>query len=69
MDAARYQAGEVRHVHQKHRADLVRDRSEGGEVDDPGIGAAACDEQLGLLPLGLLADLVVVDPAGAGSTP
>ena len=54
----------MRHVHQEHRADLVGDGSEGGEVDDAGIRAAAGDEERGALAQGLLAELVVVDPAG-----
>ena len=64
MDPAGHQPGEVRHVHQEERADLVGDRAEGGEVDDAGVRAAAGDDQLGPLPLGLLAHHVVVDPAG-----
>ena len=64
IDAARHQPGEVGHVHQEERSDLVGDGSERREVDDPGVGAAPGDDQLGLLSFGLLPDLVVIDPAG-----
>ncbi len=44
-------------------ADLVGDRPEAGEVDDPRIGRAAGDDQLRLVLVGQALDLVEVDQA------
>ena len=40
------QAGEVRHVHHQVGADLVGDPAELGEVQLPGVGRPAGDDQL-----------------------
>ena len=42
------QAGIMRHVDHQDRADLVRDRAEGGEVYLARVGRGACDDELGL---------------------
>ena len=49
MRAARDKAGEMRHVNQKKRANLVRDLPEPLEIDDARIGRAARDDQARLM--------------------
>ena len=53
--------GEVRHVAEEERADLVRDLAELPRLDGARIGAAAADDQLRAVLLRQLEDLVVVD--------
>ena len=55
------QPGEMRHVDQEQRADLVADRAEAGEIEMPRIGRAAGDDQLGPVLLGEPLDLVEID--------
>ena len=64
MRASRNQSGEVRHVDHEEGADLVGNRAHAGEVDDARIRAATADNQLGMLALGDLLELVVVDGFG-----
>ena len=45
MQARRDQPGEVRHIDQQVRADLVGDRAEAREVEDPGVGRPARQDQ------------------------
>src|SRR5579864_5771120 len=61
MHTTRDQSGKVRHVDQIQRADFVRDLPHAGEINDPRIGAPSSDDELGLLLLGELFQLVVVD--------
>ena len=63
VDPGGHQAGEVRHVDMKERADLVRDLAEAREVDHARIGRAAGDDELGLVFPGEGLDLVEVDLA------
>mmetsp|Transcript_1799 Transcript_1799/g.6402 ORF Transcript_1799/g.6402 Transcript_1799/m.6402 type:complete len:488 (-) Transcript_1799:88-1551(-) len=58
-----YQSANVRHVHQKVRADLVRDGPEAGVVPVTRIGGSAADDHLGAEVQRLLLQLVVVDVA------
>ncbi len=62
MDAASHQAGEMGHIDQEQCSDLVRNLPHAGEVDDPGVGAASADNQLGLFALSNGFEMVVVDP-------
>ena len=62
MRAAGNQAGEMRHVDQQERADLVGDLAETPEVDDARIGRAAGDDHLGAVLAGELRHLLHVDP-------
>ena len=61
MQPGGHQSGEVRHVHQEERADGVGDLAEAREIDDARIGAAAGDDQLGLVLFGQARQFVVVD--------
>ncbi len=61
MHPARHQAGEMRHVHQQQRADLVADFAEGAEVDDARIGRTAGDDQLRLMLARQPRDLLDID--------
>src|SRR5712691_5121011 len=56
------QSGEMRHIDQEDRAGRVGDLAEAREVEDSRIGAAAGDDQLGLVLLGQTRQLVVIDP-------
>ncbi len=67
MHPAGDQPGEMRHVDHQIGADLVGDRAKPGEIDDPGIGAAAGDDQLRLVLLGLALDLVEIDAGVLGA--
>ena len=55
------QAGEMRHVDEQQRADLVADRAESGEIEMPRIGRAAGDDHLGPMLFGQPLDLVEID--------
>ncbi len=61
MDTGRDQSGEMRHVDHEVRADLVGDRAETGEVDDPRVGRAAGDDDFRLVLERQPLDLVEVD--------
>ena len=61
MDAAGDQAGDVGHVEDVVRANLVCDLAHAGEVPEAGIGAASADDDLGLFADGDGFELVVVD--------
>ena len=67
MLARRDQPGEMRHVDEQQRADLVADRAEAGEVEVPGIGRSAGDDHLGPMLLGQGQDLVEVDQMVIGT--
>ncbi len=69
MRAARNQAGDVRHVEDVSRANLVGDLAHAGEIPQPRIGAAAADDGLGLLALGDGLELVVVDELRCRAAP
>jgi hypothetical protein len=69
MLARRDQAGEMGHVDQEGRADLVRDGAEAGEIDVAGVSRAAGDEQGRLVLAGERFDLVEVDAVILGRTP
>ena len=63
---ARHQSGEVRHVDHQRRADLVGDLAHLREVDPPGVGRVAGDQDQRLeLPRGGR-DRVVVEQSGGG---
>ena len=66
MHATGHQPGNVRHVGEEERADLVGDAAERREVEHPRVRRATGDEQLRAHPLRDLAHLVVVDQAGVG---
>ena len=61
MLARRDQPGEMRHVDEQQRADLVADRAEAGEIEVARIGRAAGDDQLGPMLLRQPLDLVEID--------
>jgi hypothetical protein len=60
IDPGRDQAGDVGHVDQETGPRFLGNGGHAGEVDDPGIGRAACDQQLGPHFHGLGLDGVVV---------
>src|SRR3974390_2555336 len=64
MYAAGNQSGEVRHVHQVERTDLVGDLAHAGGGDEAGIRAAATDDELRAMFFRQLLDFVVVDGLG-----
>ena len=64
MEARGHQAGDMGHIHEQIGPHLVGDLPEGLEVDDPGIGGGAGHDHLGLMLLGQVPDLIVVDPMG-----
>src|SRR5204862_8033731 len=64
VNARRHETGEVRNIDHEDGPDLVGDAPEGGEVDHPGVGAAAPDQDPGPLAPGDLAHLIVVDAPG-----
>jgi len=55
--------GDVRHVHDEHRANLVGDALERREIDDARVGATAADQDARPLPARDVAHLVIVDAA------
>ena len=59
--ARRDQPGEMRHVDEQHRADLVADRAEAGEIEVARVGRAAGDDHLRPMLLGKPLDLVEID--------
>ncbi len=61
VNPTRHQSCEMGHVHHQQRTHFVGDSAEGGEVDDAGIGAAARQDQLGLVLARQRRDLVHVD--------
>ncbi len=67
MRAAGDEAGDVRHVEDVDRANLVGDLAHAGEIPQPRIGAAAADDGLGLFALGDGFELVVVDEFGVAA--
>src|ERR1700679_405077 len=64
MHTASDQAGEVRHVDEQKGADFVGNGAHAREVEGARVGAAAADDELGLLAAGDLGELVVVDDLG-----
>ena len=64
MDTGSHQTRDVSHVHHQIGAHLVGDGPEFGEVQRPGIGAGARQDQLGIAFLCQLQYLVVVDDLG-----
>ena len=67
MHAAGDQAGDVGHVEDVNRADLVGDLAHAREIPQARIGAAAADDGLGLFALGDGFQLVVVDELGVAA--
>jgi hypothetical protein len=67
MHASGDEPGEVRHVHQVERANLVGDLPHAGEVDGARIGRASADDELGLLAHGDGFHLVIVERLGFAS--
>ena len=63
------QPGEVGHVDQQQRADLVGDLAERGEVELARVGGPAGDDHLRLALLGEPRDLVHVDPVSSRRRP
>jgi hypothetical protein len=61
VHASSNQSGKVRHIDHIKGADFIGDGTHPGEVDDAGIGAAAADDQLGMLALSDLLELIVID--------
>src|ERR1700693_1816126 len=55
-------AGEMVHVDHQIGAAAIGDRADPGKINDPRIGAAAGDDQLRPVCLGLALDLIVIDP-------
>ena len=55
------------HVDKEVGTYLVGDFTHAGKIELPGVGAAATDDQLGLLANGLLLELVVVDGFGVAA--
>ena len=64
MRATRDQSREVRHVDEVERADFVRNLPHARKINNSRIRAAAADDQLGMLALGDLFEIVVVDRLG-----
>jgi hypothetical protein len=69
MHATGDQTGEVGHVDHEQRADLVGNRAEAGEVDMPGIGRAAGDDEGRLGFDCQLFHLVIIDEVSSSRTP
>ena len=63
VQVGRHQPGEVGHVREQDRADVVGDLAEQREVELAGIGGPAGDDQLGPVLGGELGDLVHVHEA------
>ena len=63
VEACGYEAGEMGHVHQEHRTDLVGHGANAGEIDDARIGRAACDDHRGLFRACQVLELFVVEQA------
>ena len=61
MKPSRHQTGDVGHVHHEISAHGIGHLPELGEVDDPGIGGGAGNDDLGLAGLGGLQQRVIVD--------
>jgi hypothetical protein len=61
VDAGRDESGEMGHVAEKERADLVCDRSEAIGLDRPRVGGAPADDQLGPAFLRRREHLVEID--------
>src|SRR5881398_1718472 len=64
MDPRGHEPGDMRHVHDEDRADLVGDAPERREIDDARVGATAADQDTGALAARDLAHLVIINPAG-----
>ena len=62
-----HQAGEVRHVHHQVGAHQIGDPAELGEVQLPGVGGPAGDDQLRLVLQRQALHLGHVDPCGSSS--
>src|SRR6266566_7740938 len=58
----RYEPGEMRHVDDEYCADFIGDRAQRREIDDPGIRAAASDDDPRLLLLRDFAYFVIINP-------
>ena len=61
VDLAGNESGEVGHVDHEDGSDLVGDLAEDAEVDLPGVGAVACQQDERPKRLGVIADRVVVE--------
>ncbi len=64
VDSGGDEAGEVGHVDDEQRSDLVGDLAHAGEVEDARIGAASADDDLGFFGHGDGFEFVVVDGFG-----
>jgi len=64
MDSRGHETRDVGHVHDEDGAHLVGDAPERREVDHPGVGGRATDQEARALAPGDLTHQVVVDPAG-----
>ena len=64
MQTGSYQAGNVRHIHHQIGAHLMGDIRKGFEVNDAGIGGSAGNDHLGLVLVGQLPHLIIVDTVG-----
>src|SRR6266571_3818486 len=60
----RYEPGEMRHVDNEYCADFIGDRAQNQEIHDPGIRAAATDDDPWLLFFGDVPHFVVINPSG-----
>ena len=63
MHSRRHQAGDMGHIHHQIRSRFIRDLTEFPEVDNAGIGAGACNDQLRMILQGDPADFFVIDHA------
>ncbi len=66
VEAGGDQPGDVGHVDEQQRADLVGDGAEAREVEGLGVGGEAGDDHLRLMLHGQALDFVVVDQPGSG---
>ena len=69
VDAASYQAREMRHVDHKISVDLIGDGTEASEIDDPRIGRTAGDNQLRTVFQGQGLNRVIVNDRSSRRTP
>ena len=63
MEPGSHQTSDVGHIHEEVGPHLMGDVGKGLEVDDAGVGGSASQDHLGLMLLGQIPDLVVVDIA------
>ena len=61
VNASRYKAGKVSHIHHEDGSHLVGDLSELFGINDPGISAGSGHDHLGTMLLGQLPHLIKID--------